>query len=244
MKQHPVAVGREGVPRHPSRDAFVVRHRVRLGGLVSGSALVAAVAAAVLVVVTAPFWLVPMARDVHDVETAFVAVFAALLVVGLPCGIAVIAGVRPGNAALRRRVLAIDDAAIWIYRSAWWWSAPVRLPWAEVSGLRARTVEPAEVPSDQSGPGPIFVPWDHLVVEARTGGAGQAIGLMLLTASVEQIVDQARSRRPQLAFRDDRLPPAPGISGRVLRRRRRGSRWWLGARSFDPPVTGGWKLGA
>ena len=200
---------------------------MRLGALLSGASLVAAVAAAVLVIVSAPVWIASVARDVHDVETAFAAIFGGLLFVAVPCSIAIVAGSRPGNVALRRRVLAIDDTAIWTYPLAGWWSAPVRLPWAEVSGLSAHTVEFADVPP-ASGPGPIFVPWDHLVVEARTDGAAQAIELLKLTASVEQIVEQARLRRPQLPFHDHRKPP-PGVQGRVVRWRRRGSRHWVRA---------------
>ncbi|ONI91250.1 hypothetical protein ALI22I_09255 [Saccharothrix sp. ALI-22-I] len=220
--------GREGreritnVPRRPARrGTFVVRHRLRIGGLVSGACLLAGLAVLTLTVLSTPWWIVDMFRPVQGVGGLLIALFALLIVLGLPAVVALPAGIRPGNAALRRRVLAMDGEGVWIYESALWWSAPYVVPWRDAGLIRASTRDHTDVDAAETGPTPTLVPWDYLDFgdPPRAG-----VHLRWLTATAEEIVEQARLRRPDLVFLDRRTPPPAGLGGWVLRRRRSGRR--------------------
>ncbi|QUH04371.1 hypothetical protein HUO13_29545 [Saccharopolyspora erythraea] len=201
----------------------MVRARLRIGGLLSGALLIAGVVSSGIVVLTVPWWVGALLGSVDGVATAFAALLVGVLVLGLPFSVAVLAGIRPGNAALRRRVLAMDGEGVWVYESELWWTAPRLVPWKDVGRVRAFTEESADVDAADTGPSPTLVPWDYLTF----GDPSQAaVHLLWLTATAEEIVVQARARRPDLVFLDERKPPAPGFGGWILRRRRqtRGTR--------------------
>ncbi len=205
------------VVRGPARrGTFVVRWRLRIGGLLSGVLLIASLGWLVFLVPTTPWWITPMFRSVDGLGSLLISLFTLVLWLGLPGTVAVLAWIRPGNAALRRRVLAMDTEGVWIYESATWWSTPRLVPWRDASPVRVYTLDHTDVePADT---GPALVPWDFLAF----GDPPRAtIHLLWLTATVEDIVAQARRRRPDLTVLDQRTPPVPGPGGWVLRRRRR-----------------------
>ncbi|MCO1574556.1 hypothetical protein M8C13_02140 [Crossiella sp. SN42] len=194
----------------------MVRWRLRAGGLLSGALLIAGLGLLGLVVLAIPWWIPEVFRSVHDVGSLLIALFAALFFLCLPAVVAVVAGSRPGNAVLHRRVLAMDGQGVWIYKSAMWRSTPHLVPWREAGPVRLSTLDPAD--DDGSGLGPVLVPWDFLTFGEPPK---DTIGLVGLTATAEEIVRQARLRQPELTVLDQRTPPAPGLGGWVLRRRRR-----------------------
>ncbi|WP_158847699.1 hypothetical protein [Saccharothrix deserti] len=192
--------------------------RLRIGGLVSGALLIAGLGWLAILVLTAPSWIAEVFRSADDLGSFLIALFAALLMLCLPAVVALLAGIRPGNAVLRRRVLAMDGEGVWFYESAKWWSAPRLVPWRDAGRIRVYTLDVADIDPADTGPGPTLVPWDFLMFGDPPGGT---IHLLWLTATAEEIVEQARRRRPDLTVLDQRKPPVPGFGGRVLRRRRR-----------------------
>ncbi|MDO0910968.1 hypothetical protein QQM39_08900 [Streptomyces sp. DT2A-34] len=167
---------------------------------------------------TSPWWITEVFRPVDDLGSFLGALFAAVLWLGLPGMVAVLAGIRPGNAALRRRVLAMDGEGVWIYESAKWWSAPRLVPWRDANPVRVYTLDHTDIDPADTGPGPTLVPWDFL----QFGDPPQAtIHLLWLTATAEVIVAQARRRRPDLTVLDQRTPPGIGS-------------WRLGTTSASP----------
>lgn len=200
----------------------MVRWRLRLGGVLSGVLLIASLGWLVFVVLTIPWWIAAVFRSVNGVGSFLVALFAAVLWLGLPGMVAVLAGIRPGNAALRRRVLAMDSEGVWIYESATWWSVPRLVAWRDASPARLFSLDHTDGDPVDTGPGPTLVPWDFLVF----GEPPEAtIHLLWLTATAEEIVERARHHRPDLTVLDQRRLPAPGPGGWVLRQRRRGPRY-------------------
>ncbi|AXK32169.1 hypothetical protein DVA86_05380 [Streptomyces armeniacus] len=207
-------------PRKPARrGTYVVRQRLRLGGLVSGVLLVGGLAALAAVVLTLPWWITAPFREAEHVGDVLIGLFAALIVLGLPAMVATLAGLRTGNAALRRRVLAMDVTGVWVYPSARWWRNPYVVRWHQAAPVRAFTLEYTPGGGDQTF-GPTLVPWDYVAFGEPVCGA--TVHLLWLTATVEEIVAETRLRCPELVFRDERTPPPPGIGGWVLRRRRAG----------------------
>ncbi|CAM4074039.1 hypothetical protein KIPE111705_39190 [Kibdelosporangium persicum] len=184
----------------------------------SGVLLVAALGLLAFMVPASPWWIIPMFESVDGVGSFLITLFAVLLVLGLPAMVAVLAGIRPGNAALRRRVLAMDDAGVWIYESAKWWSAPRLVPWHDAGPVELSTRAHSDVDPAETGSVPILVPWDYLTFGDPPVAV---IHLLWLTAPAEEIVEQARRRRPDLVVLDERTPPPAGLGGWVLRRRRR-----------------------
>ncbi|KMS77352.1 hypothetical protein ACM01_01655 [Streptomyces viridochromogenes] len=196
----------------------MVRWRLRIGGLLSGVLLIASLGWLGFLVPTSPWWITEVFRPVDDLGSFLGALFAAVLLVGLPGMVAVLAGIRPGNAALRRRVLAMDGEGVWIYESAKWWSVPRLVPWRDANPVRVYTLDHTDIDPADTGPGPTLVPWDFL----QFGDPPQAtIHLLWLSATAEVIVAQARRRRPDLTVLDQRTPRVSGLGGWVLRRRRR-----------------------
>lgn len=205
-------------PRGPARrGTFLVRRRLRIGGLFSGVLLIVSLGCLVLLILATPWWIPTVFEPVNDLGTFLLALFSLILILGLPAMAAVLAGVRPGNVALRRRVLAMDDEGVWIYESANWWSSPRLLPWRDASPVRAFTVDHTDIDSGNTGPQPTLVPWDYLVFGDLPA---ECIHLLWLTATAEEIIEQARRRRPDINVLDQRAPPASGVSGWVLRWRR------------------------
>ncbi|RSM84548.1 hypothetical protein DMH04_20720 [Kibdelosporangium aridum] len=202
------------------RGTFVVRWRLRIGGLFSGVLLIAGLGWLAFLVPTIPWWITPMFRSVNGFGSLLISLFTLVLWLGLPATVAVLAWIRPGNAALRRRVLAMDTEGVWIYESATWCSSPRLVPWRDASPVRVFTLDHTDVDPADTGPGPTLVPWDFLAF----GDPPRAtIHLLWLTATVEDIVAQARRRQPDLTVLDQRTPPVSGPGGRVLRRRRNSS---------------------
>lgn len=193
----------------------MVRRRLRAGGLVSGLVFVVCLALLGFLVLTAPWSVGSVFRVVDGVGSFLGALFAAAVVLGIPATVALLAGIRPGNAALRRRVLAMDDEGVWVYESALWRSAPRLVPWRDADPVSLVTREDTD--AADTGPGPTLVPWDYLLFGEPPRAC---VHLLWLTATAEDIVGQARLRRPELTVLDERTPPAPGFGGRVLRRRR------------------------
>ncbi len=191
----------------------MVRHRVRIGGLVSGALLITSLGWLVFLIPTAPWWIAPMFRSVDGLGSLLISLSGLVLWLGLPATVAVLAGIRPGNAVLRRRVLAMDGEGVRIYHSARWGSVPRLVPWRDAGPVRLFTREHTDVDPRETGPAPTVVPWDFL----GFGDPPRAtVHLLWLTATAEEIVAQARRRHPELTVLDQRTP----TSGRVLRRRR------------------------
>lgn len=204
------------VARGPARcGTFVVRWRLRIGGLLSGVLLIAGLGWLVLMVPMAPWLIAEMFRRGDGLGSLLIYLFTLVVFgLGLPGAVAVLAGIRPGNAALRRRVLAMDDEGVWSYESAIWGSTPRLVPWRDAGPVRVFTLD--HTADTESGP--TLVPWDFLAF----GDPPRAtIHLLWLTATVEDILAQARRRRPDLPVLDQRTPPGPGLGGWVLRQRRR-----------------------
>jgi len=108
-----------------------------------------------------------------------------------------------------------------------------------VDRARAFSLGAAEFDHSGEGPsGPWFAPWDFLqfgdanaipLLATKRGSAHVAahIHVRWLTATAEQIVEQARVRQPALRFLDERDPPHARFEGWVLRQRRSGRRTLL-----------------
>ncbi|RZS34254.1 hypothetical protein EV193_10941 [Herbihabitans rhizosphaerae] len=163
-------------------DAFVVRQRLRIGGVISGALLVASTYVILLAVLTVPWWIGQVFNEVNGIGSFLITCAGVLVVIGLPAAVAVVAASRPGNAALRRRELVLDADGMWIYESALWWTPPRLIPWAAASPMRG-------------------VPWDYLVFGDPPQGACR---LVYLTASPEEIVAHGRHWYPGLEFADER----------------------------------------
>lgn len=153
----------EAGPRRPARGGtFAVGDRLRIGGLISAAGLVAGVAASGFIVLGAfADWLINGGPTHASVLTALVGLLLMLCATG---SVAFVAGSRPGNAALRRRQLAMDDHGLWLYSSALWWDSPVCVPWPELDRIAA-------VSAWDMGPGdnpaPEFAPWDFLTTNGN-----------------------------------------------------------------------------
>lgn len=109
--------GRRGARRGggPVSQAASERGRVRgpsaaAGrGLVSGAFWLAAVAFIAALVISAPSWIPIAFGDVGDVLSGLAVVVAVALFFVIPAVVLGFTGPRPGNAALRRRMLVLDD---------------------------------------------------------------------------------------------------------------------------------------
>lgn len=201
---------------------FVVSQRVRLGGVVSAVLTVGGLLTTAFLVVSSPWWLFPLLGRAFGVDAIVPILIATVIIFALPLSIAVLAADRPGNLAMRRRQVAMDENGIRFYSSTRWWRAPFAVRWEDVARLIAFT-ETSDAPS-LGGPTPTFVPWDYLAFQLREGAdqplRGTRIHLLWLDATVEQIVAKAHEFQPSLPYVDERTPPPDGLSGRILARRR------------------------
>lgn len=206
-------------PRGPARrGTYVVRHRLRPGSLLSGALLVGSLATLTFIVLALPWLVVSVHHDAGGGAGGWLSAAVGLLFwLGFFALVAIIAGLRRGNAALRRRVLAMDDAGVWEYTSARWRQPPDLVPWHQAGPVRAIT-ESEVAKGEDPMLGPTLVPWDH-VQFGEPPRAG--VHVLWLTATVEEIAAEAQRRRPHLVFLDHRTPAQRGLSGWVLRRRRR-----------------------
>lgn len=75
----------------------------------------------------------------------------------------------------------------------------------------------AEIGEEPLG-GPEFAPWELTFVHHRDDT--YTLHVLRLTATVEQIVEQARRHRPDLTFNDEREPAETGAGDWLLRHRR------------------------
>lgn len=199
---------------------FVVSQRVRLGGVVAAVLTVGGLLTTAFLVVSSPWWLFPLLGRAFGVDAIVPILIATLIIFALPLSIAVLAAERPGNLAMRRRQLAMDDQGIRFYSSGRWWRPPFLVRWEEL----ARVIAFTETRDDPSlgGPTPTFIPWDYLAFQLRADQPirGTRIHVLWLTATVEQIVAKAHEFQPNLPYVDDRTPPPDGLPGRILARRR------------------------
>lgn len=202
-----------------ARTMFVISQRVRLGGVVSGLLTAGGLLTAAILAVSSPWWMFPMLGDAFGSNAIFPIGLAALIMLALPLAIAALASDRPGNVAMRRRLLAMDGEGIRFYTSRWW-QRPFRIGWDEFVRITAYTEIPGG--SSRRGPKPTFVPWDNLAFQwGPEGTRGTQLHALWLTANVEQIVAKVHEHRSDLPFVDDRLPAADGFFGQILARRRR-----------------------
>lgn len=205
---------------------FVVSQRVRLGGVVSAVLTVGGLLTTAFLVVSSPWWLFRLLDRAFGVDAIVPILIATVIIFALPLSVAVLAFDRPGNLAMRRRQLAMDENGIRFYSSARWWRRPFAVRWEEVGRLIAFT-ETRDTPS-AGGPTPTLVPWDYLAFQLRAESdqpiRGTRIHVLWLTATVEQIVAEVHEFQPNLPFVDDRTPPPEGLGGRVLARRRKAAR--------------------
>lgn len=161
--------------RWPPRDAYVVTQRLSAGGVVSGVLFLIGVIATVVALVTAPWWLVGLFERAASTDAVPIGILTGVVIIALPLCVTILAKGRPGNAALRRRILAMSADGIWFYRSPAWWRGPTYVPWDEVASISA-------------------------FAEQTT--APEVTGR--LTATLDEIVAKAREFRPQLTVADER----------------------------------------